>query len=186
MAWSNTNNIGPKKYTCGYCGDQVASAIGYFESVSGSPVPSNIFVCPSCSRPTYFGFDGVRNPGVAPGKEVQHLPAEISSLYGEARKCSGIGAYTSTVLACRKLLMNIAVSHGAKEGESFVSYVEYLSTAGFVPPNGKGWVDYIRKKGNEATHEIALMTEDDATRLLAFVEMLLKFIYEFPAAIPAP
>ena len=82
--------------------------------------------------------------------------------------------------------MNIAVSHGAKPGETFLSYVEYLATAGYVPPNGKGWVDYIRKKGNEATHEIALMSAEDATRLVAFSEMLLKFIFEFPATIPAP
>lgn len=52
--------------------------------------------------------------------------------------------------------MNIAVSQGADEGLRFVEYVEYLANSGFVPPNGRGWVDHIRKKGNEATHEIAL------------------------------
>jgi hypothetical protein len=55
-----------------------------------------------------------------------------------------------------------------------------------VPPNGKGWVDHIRKKGNEATHEIVLMKKDDALELISFAEMLLKFIYEFPAQVPAP
>jgi hypothetical protein len=56
---------------------------------------------------------------------------------------------------------------------------------GYVPPDGKGWVDHIRKKGNEATHEIALMTAADAEELISFVEMLLKFVYEFPARVPA-
>jgi hypothetical protein len=55
---------------------------------------------------------------------------------------------------------------------------------GYVPPNGKGWVDHIRKKGNEATHEILLMSKTDAEELITFVEMLLKFIYEFPSRIP--
>jgi hypothetical protein len=55
-----------------------------------------------------------------------------------------------------------------------------------VPPNGKHWVDHIRKKGNEATHEIALMGADDAADLIVFSEMLLKFIYEFPNRIPKP
>jgi Domain of unknown function (DUF4145) len=82
------------------------------------------------------------------------------------------------------MLMNIAVAEGAEPGLSFVKYVEYLSDKGFVPPNGKRWVDYVRKRGNEANHEIALMTEVDARTLIVFVEMLLRFIYEFPNLVP--
>lgn len=82
--------------------------------------------------------------------------------------------------------MNIAVSLGAKAGEPFVSYVEYLASAGYVPPNGKAWVDHIRKKGNDATHEIVIMQQQDAQDLLLFSEMLLKFIYEFPKKVPTP
>lgn len=80
--------------------------------------------------------------------------------------------------------MNIAVAQGAAPGNTFISYVEHLANSGYVPPNGKGWVDHIRKKGNEATHEIALMSQVDASELLAFAEMLLKFIYEFPNRVP--
>jgi uncharacterized protein DUF4145 len=80
--------------------------------------------------------------------------------------------------------MHIAVEKGAKEGEPFVSYVEYLARQGYVPPDGKGWVDYIRQKGNEANHEIKVMGQQDAQALIAFVEMLLKLIYEFPKRIP--
>lgn len=182
MPWFQPAAFESKKYTCGYCGNQVASASGYYNNNPNGTLNARIYLCPHCTQPTYFG--GGQVPGVTPGNEVQHLPADVKALYDEARRCAGIGAFTSSVLACRKLLMNIAVSHGAKEGLTFLAYVEHLSNAGFVPPNGKGWVDYIRKKGNEATHEIALMSDDDATRLIAFVEMLLKFIYEFPAAIP--
>ena len=81
--------------------------------------------------------------------------------------------------------MNIAVAEGAPEGKRFIEYVEYLDQKGFVPPKGKGWVDYIRQKGNEATHEIALMTADDARGLVEFVEKLLRDIYDFPARVPA-
>lgn len=80
--------------------------------------------------------------------------------------------------------MNLGVAQGAKAGESFIAYVEYLANKGFVPPNGKAWVDHIRKKGNEANHEIVLMGKDDAEELIAFIEMLLKFIYEFPNRVP--
>jgi hypothetical protein len=39
--------------------------------------------------------------------------------------------------------------------------------------------------GNEAPHEIKLMTDAQATDLVSFAEMLLKFIYEFPNRVPA-
>jgi hypothetical protein len=76
--------------------------------------------------------------------------------------------------------MHIAVEQGAPEGKSFLAYVEFLSKEGFVPPHGKEWVDHIREKGNEANHEIVLMSQNDAIDLINFSEMLLKFIYEFP------
>lgn len=56
--------------------------------------------------------------------------------------------------------MNIAVEQGADENLRFIEYVNYLSDNGFIPPNGKQWVDHIRKKGNEATHEIKMMEEE--------------------------
>ena len=80
--------------------------------------------------------------------------------------------------------MNIGVEKGGKEGESFFYYVDHLASQGYVPPNGRGWVDHIRKKGNEATHEIVLMSRDDANDLIVFLEMLLKLIYEFPSKVP--
>lgn len=84
------------------------------------------------------------------------------------------------------MLMYIAVEQGAREGLRFIEYVNYLSDEGYTPPNGRHWVDHIRKKGNEATHEIAVMQENDAKELLAFTEMLLRFIYEFPSMVPNP
>jgi hypothetical protein len=123
-------------------------------------------------------------PGIPFGQPVAHLPTDIEALYLEARRCTSASAYTASVLLCRKLLMNVAVSLGAKAGEPFIFYVEYLAANGYVPPNGKGWVDHIRKKGNEATHEIHLMKQGDAEELISFLEMLLKFIYEFPKKIP--
>ncbi len=94
-----------------------------------------------------------------------------------------VSAYTSAVLACRKLLMNIAVAEGAKENRKFIEYVEFLANKGYVPPGGKHWVDHIRQQGNEATHEIEMKSESEAKDLISFVEMLLKFIYEFPARV---
>ena len=76
--------------------------------------------------------------------------------------------------------MNIAVSEGAKEGKSFVDYVNYLNDNNYIPPKGKAWVETIRKLGNEANHSIDFKTTDEAKLILTFTEMLLKFIYEMP------
>ena len=126
----------------------------------------------------------LQRPAPRLGNKVDNVPYSIERLYEEARDCTGVGAYTAAVLACRKLLMNITVDHGAKKGQPFIEYIEYLAKKGYVPPNGQQWVNHIRQKGNEANHEIALMAEGDAVDLITFIEMLLKFIYEFPAKIP--
>lgn len=181
--WNNLSSIGSTDYQCGYCGKVVASDKGYFANTLLEGHKARIYICPHCARPSFF-YGGVQSPQVAPGNEVQHLPDQIQALYREARNCVAATAYTASVLACRKLLMNIAVEQGADEGLRFIEYVDYLADNGFVPPNGRGWVDHIRKKGNEATHEINLMTADDAAELIAFAEMLLKFIFEFPAKVP--
>ncbi len=94
------------------------------------------------------------------------------------------GSYTAAVLCCRKLLMHIAVANGAEDSLTFAQYVAHLSAKGFVPPGAKEWVDHIRDKGNEANHEIVIMTKEEAERLISFCEMLLKIIYEFPARTP--
>jgi len=79
--------------------------------------------------------------------------------------------------------MHIAVSKGAKEGESFVTYVDYLDAKNYLPPDGKTWVDEIRKVGNETNHDIKINSKTESEELISFVEMLLKFIFEFPGKI---
>ena len=180
LQWSNLQGVHPKKFVCGFCGNLVASAQGFF---TNSSPQAFLFICPNCGSPSFFGPKG-QLPGVAPGNDVGHLPSAIEALYREARQCVAVGSHTSAVLASRKLLMHVAVAQGAKEGETFLTYVNYLADKGFVPPNGRGWVDHIRSKGNEANHEIRLMSQPDAEELISFLEMLLKFIYEFPNRVP--
>jgi hypothetical protein len=179
MKWNNPATIQPLRFVCGFCSSIVASDKGFF-----SDSHTQIYICPNCSKPSYF-WNNCQIPGAIPGNEVEHLPDEINMLYREARRCVSVNSYTAAVLACRKLLMHIAVAQGAKAGDSFLNYVEYLADKGYVPPNGRVWVDHIRNKGNEANHEIMLMAQSDAEELISFLEMLLKFIYEFPNKIPA-
>lgn len=183
--WSGVSNLDSKSYICGYCGNPLASNQGYY-TTNRSPEGEygKIYICHYCTAPTYF-IEPVnfQVPGPSFGEPVKYLPKEIESLYNEARGCLSVNATTASILCSRKLLMNIAVSKGAKEGLTFIDYVNFISDKGFVPPDGKDWVDHIRSKGNEATHEINIMSREDAEELITFLEMLLKFIYEFPEAI---
>jgi Domain of unknown function (DUF4145) len=187
--WAKQQPLPNRAFVCGYCGTSVSSITGYalnkHRDASGGMV-GGLYICPNCGGPTFFHPAGTRSPMPSMGSPVPKVPADLTSLYEEARRCSSQGCFTAAVLLCRKMLMNLAVAHGAKEGLKFIEYVSYLSDAGYVPPNGKLWVDHIRKKGNEATHEIALMGETDARELIQFVEMLLRFAFEFPSMIPPP
>jgi hypothetical protein len=120
-------------------------------------------------NPTYFSI-GQQIPDIAAGSEVQSLPPDVEKLYREARNCVAASAYTAAVLCARKLLMNIAVAQGDQPGRNFFEHIEYLAGKGFVPPNGRGWVDHIRRKGNEATHEIKMMSRADSEELITFIE----------------
>lgn len=174
--WGNLVQIENKVFVCGFCGTKVTSDIGYYDKWYGS----FIYICP-CGRPTFFDERDHQHPGYPYGNEVTGIEDQgVKQLYDEARRCTSAQAYTAAVLACRKLLMHIAVQKGAPPGKGFILYVEYLSDNHYVPPDGKQWVDEIRKKGNEASHEILLMIAEDAQDILGFTEMLLRFIYEFP------
>lgn len=176
--WQNIARVTPSSFQCGFCNKHVASEKGWQHNTGG---PHFIWVCPFCQGPNFFD-EGYQTPGVAFGELVEKLPADVGSLYNEARAACAAAAYTAAVLSVRKLLMHIAVEKNAKPNQPFITYVEFLAAQGYVPPNGQGWVDHIRTKGNEANHEIVIMTATDAKELIKFSEMLLKFIYEFPAS----
>lgn len=175
--WQNLAKIESQPYICGYCGGRLVSNEGY----SSDDGFSYIYICHYCSNPTHIDSKkGRQYPNAPFGNPVSNLPPDVEALYNETRQCTSVQAFTASVMASRKILMNIAVEKGAEKGLSFKQYVEYLDAQHFIPPDGKDWVDHIRKKGNEANHEIEIMKKEDAEDLIIFSEMLLKFIYEFP------
>jgi hypothetical protein len=178
--WPKPEHLPPRNFTCGYCGVVVGSDLGFGKACIFPSQPRQyIYFCPLCERPVVFHGDQ-QMPAAAFGRNVDHLPEDVAALYAEARNCMVVNAYTPAVLACRKLLMHVAVSQGAEAGENFLACVDYLHANGFVPKNAGKWLDYIRKRGNFATHQIALMKQGDAESLLTFIEMLLQLAFEFP------
>jgi len=186
IEWRNVGSAASKKYVCAYCGNSIASNVCYqgLENVrEGTTVFARfhyLYICHFCEKPTYFNVEGTQTPGAPFGNDVAFLPSDVNSLYKESRRCYSAGAFTGSVLCSRKLLMNIAVSKGEAQGKTFAEYVDFLNSKGYIPPDGKEWVDKIRQKGNDATHEIPDMKKEDAEMLITFLEMLLRIIYEFP------
>lgn len=182
MSWHNAiSPIGPRAYDCSYCGKHTGPNTGYFSK--GGPEQRFIFICTFCDRPTFFDKDGKQYPGPPFGNPVSSLPPDVGSLYNEARSAMTVNSFTAVVLTCRKILMHIAVEKGAPAGQSFKQYVEYLAEQRYVPRGAERWVDRIRDRGNDANHEIVIMTQPDAEQLVRFVEMLLRLVYEFPAQV---
>jgi Domain of unknown function (DUF4145) len=179
LGWRQATTLVSRKYVCGHCDNSIASNVGYFRGGNDDGtggVLAYIYICHECRKPTHFDGKG-QVPGTRFGEDVKGIDeATVEKLYAEARDCFSKNAFTAAVLSCRKLLMHVA------EGKNFIEYVEYLSAKGYVPPDAKSWVDHIRTKGNEANHEIVIMSEEEARDLITFVEMLLKLVYEFPAA----
>ncbi len=194
--WQDVAQLPPRRYRCGYCGANVGPREGWLCYLAVHQTRAQrllsdfketgfktgyLYICPMCNRPSFFE-EAAQVPMPLPGVPVAGIQSdEVEKLYCEARHAIGAKAYTAAVMACRKLLMNIAVHEGADESKTFQYYVDYLDGKGFVPPHGKVWIDHIRTKGNEANHEIRIMSRAEATETLDFVEMLLKFIYEYPA-----
>jgi hypothetical protein len=180
--WIHVQGLASRAYVCGYCGAHVASDKGYLGKTESGNASCGVYICHQCSKPSFIDFQGRATPGVAFGNPVSDTEASVGALYEEARRAYSAGSFTAVVLCCRKLLMHVAVSKGASPGDSFVMYVQYLADQNFVPPDAKPWVDHLRTRGNEANHEITLMCAGDAAELLEFSEMLLKLVFQYPAA----
>ncbi|HQX27155.1 MAG TPA: DUF4145 domain-containing protein [Alphaproteobacteria bacterium] len=176
-SWHNIESISSRSFDCWKCSHKVGSSAGYFNTSS----KSKIYICPHCGSPNSFNHEGQQIPGPMVGDNVESASNEAQHAYDEARKSFSAGAYTGSAAMCRKLLMNLAVSHGAETNKNFKFYVEWLEKNHYTPPNSKEWVDIIRDVGNDANHEIVPVPQEQAEELIVFCEGMLKFIFEFKA-----
>lgn len=186
--WNDVKHIQTREWQCGFCGREVASNRGWnatnFSGHSGQEtVTAYVAICPRCDVPSIIGAgpNGASIPASKFGERVIDLPDDIATLYEEARHAVTSGAPNSAALSCRKILMHVGVEKGADIGQNFISYVNYLSENGYVPPDAREWIDEIREHGNDANHEIVLITEDEAKDMVEFTAMLLRVVYEYPA-----
>lgn len=186
--FSQSDGIKVRSIKCGYCENTVAPNSGFNMIYRADDAPSyhgtclaTIYECPLCGCPTIFYTETEETiPGELWGRTIKNLPDSIAKLYDECRTCYANQCYTASQMIARTLLMHIAVEQGSVEELSFAKYVNYLEERNFIPPNGKKWVDYIRKTGNVANHEIVIKEKEETKRVITFLSSLLMFIYELP------
>ena len=169
-----------RDYRCGYCGREVSASFGYEYGAARDPV---IALCPRCASPTLLEGEKRQIPGELPGSYIEYWPADVELLYLEARLAVMAGAYTGSVLMCRKILAFIAVQKGAETGKSFGDVLGFLLEHSYLPPSLREWISYLRR-GNEAHHEITIMQRSDALAMIGLLEALLRFVYELPNQVP--
>lgn len=173
-------------FACAYCGRQTHGAVLALVEGSRALRPGYAvmhdrlwMMCSHCGEPSVYDARGRQWPTPEEGPEVEGLPDEVLTAYGEARSALGAGAYTACELVCRKVLMHIAVDVAkAGPGQTFASYIEALTTAGYVTPPMRPWVDRIRLNANEAAHELPQVSRERALSTLMFTAELLRLSYE--------
>lgn len=175
-AWMDLAKLPSFSFTCGYCGAKTGSNRGYYYGYGNNRYA--VYICPNCGCPSFKDGE-LMKPESSYGDPINGLPDTVQSLYDEARNSYQVGAFTGVILICRKILANVAVYYGAKDGQSFVKYVDYLVDNGYVPEKSREWVDKIRLEGNSATHNHTAKNKDDAQRILDFVQMLLLINFKF-------
>ena len=166
-------NYNTLEYTCGYCHKPTSG----FIVARHAQLDVQWLICLNCLHGSVRDEWGIY-PQPLLGDDVIGLPELISSAYDEARKSLSSQSYTACELMCRKILMNVSVDKGANAGQSFTSYIDYIQQQGYITPPMSGWVDIIRKNGNESNHEIKSPDKKRAESTLSFITQLLKLVYE--------
>lgn len=126
------------------------------------------------------------------GRQIENLPHDVMEMWEEANLTYSVGAYTSAVLMCRKIIFATAVRCGLPEkndkgwAPNFDECVNHLVDKGIITTHIKeNWADSIRIWGNAATHEIQSVKESTANKAVKFTEQVLLLSFEYPDAAEA-
>ena len=173
---------------CPHCGP--ASFLIVAATVHGAnlsrPDGTVVFLrCVSCRRGMVSNV-GVISPGASPLDAVDGCPADVEAAWTEVRSDLSVGAATSAVMMCRKLLFHIAVEQGLPAVDakgwapSFEACLAQLRATGILTPLMEPWVQHIKEVGNKANHDLSVISAEDAQRVATFTRQLLVTTYEMP------
>lgn len=185
--WEDTVAIEGESFDCGYCNSLTAPAHGYVTkgyNINDFFLGARILICPNCKNPTFIDEFNTQFPSANNiMSNIKYLPDEVQELYKEVCDSFSVHAYTGASILARKMIMNIAIEKEAKEDKKFAYYVEFLVENAVVPKSAEKWLNTIRKNGNEAAHKTQKSSMEETEKIINFLEILLRSVYEFEGEI---
>lgn len=86
------------------------------------------------------------------------------------------------VMGCRMVLESV-LKDLKGEGDDNFKRIDDLAKRGIITGSLKDWAHEIRKRGNDAAHDLNAGTPEEAAELVNFIKLLLHVCYELPEAI---
>lgn len=106
------------------------------------------------------------------------VPAHVSGAYKEAQECLAAGYYTAATMLCRKLIMNLVVDHGAREGVGYAEYVKWFAERGYITSSIRERIEFVRRCGNDANHKPGPVGKKRAITVFMLTTELMRRVYE--------
>jgi hypothetical protein len=111
------------------------------------------------------------------------VPENIDGYFLQAYKAVDDDSYDASAMMSRKVL-EVAVKTIDPSGTGkLYKRIEKLEEKGLITKEMKDWAHIVRDEGNDAVHEEAPFSEEQARELLSFVEMFLYYTFSMPAMV---
>lgn len=112
------------------------------------------------------------------------IPKDIADIYAEAMTTYYAKAPRATAVMLRRTIEAITVHFGQDQG-GLAQRLQRLAEKNILQPSLGEWAKEVRLIGNQGAHydPVVEVSMEDATQLLNFVQELMKYLFELPAAL---
>ncbi|WP_448856458.1 DUF4145 domain-containing protein [Corynebacterium camporealensis] len=175
---------------CGHCSATPTIKIAELNKLDAAARErrSTAVYCPHCSLPSIYWKDGQitgKAPQGTPDLEPEGTPPRIGEAWIEGERCFHAKAFNAAALMYRKIVFLVAVERGIqpknKSGfaPNFQQCITYLLEQDYLTERQRTiWAESIRRIGNDATHEIESISQEQAEGSKKFTRLLLENVYE--------
>jgi hypothetical protein len=173
---------------CPFCGGTQMAVVARNNEAPGQANYVEWLRCVNCLHAVVRNADEL-SPTTRPFDLPNALEGEALAAWQEVRSCLSVGATTAAVMMCRKLLFHIAAEHGLPEKDAkgraptFAEALDHLEAEGVFTTRMRPWVERIKDVGNEANHDLASISIDQAMDVARFTRQLINLAYELQAMI---
>ncbi|HLZ75800.1 DUF4145 domain-containing protein [Phenylobacterium sp.] len=169
------------------CSGCEQAVVGIFDGSVGSAKNNSPNKCQG--DPRTHGWKLYTTYPVPTRRDVpQFIPDPLAAFFRQAAESCRRGHYDASGAMSRKVV-DVATKKllggDLAKNETVYKRIEYLSEKGRLTSDLKDWAHHVRLEGNDAVHDEAQFTRDEAEELLSFVELFLTYIYSMPGQLAA-